>query len=628
MKNLFEINENEKQRILEMHRRASKNFYLINEQEEKEKSRILGLHKKEVNFEKTNTSFLKENYYSEEKNDVDYIFKRLLDEERKLNRNTSNFIFEQEQTKLPQTFQEFVKLETSPQVKAIPAFTEFWSRLYELKNKRKVIKSGGLVSYEKSIRLWLGDTSKESRYVNDIIVQKLNEILTWATTVRNDPERVNKMVNLSKTNVLTFKGAPSTDGTKESAVDNYINLVNLFIKKMKDLNDAQIYLQTTYFDPKSPKAHGTVWNQLTNKESKAGSTNYFEYKGLYDLLPMIDSVDEKTGKQLIQKKSMSSMSDDIKIELLNKIQEKADNAAKIIQTKKGKRGRKIKNATSLGITLGGEVVDFTKEDTQTQQMKQEEVASQPIEIDSPYPSKSMTDPAVRDFFKDDQLIISAQQKAGFATALADAVNGALKIGKIIEVGYAAGSSTSKVRTAYKSTKYSPENNETLVDDRLAEIEKVMNETIDANENLKGIPKVFRKDKRERYPNNPKSPEWGDAERKKYPLEKRQKLVNGKPNPKFDQRVADEYDKIYGPYRGSFGSFYLKVQPGPQIVNQPITVEQVSYSAQGKYNIFAAWWELPEIDIDTRKRTKGSRGGGGGGFSAGPRAGGHECCFCG
>jgi hypothetical protein len=35
MKNLFQINENEKQRILEMHQRASKNFYLINEQEEK-----------------------------------------------------------------------------------------------------------------------------------------------------------------------------------------------------------------------------------------------------------------------------------------------------------------------------------------------------------------------------------------------------------------------------------------------------------------------------------------------------------------------------------------------------------------------------------------------------------------
>lgn len=591
---------------------------------DKEKNQILEMHKKEIGFEKTKTTFLKENTTFNQKKDVDYMFKKLLDEQRSLDRKATNFLFEQEQTKLPQTYEEFEKLETSPQVKSIPTFSEFWKRLYELKNKGNKRSRINAKTYEQSIRNWLGYFTKEATSLNTKILDNFNAMLKIATEVRNDPKKINSYVGETR-GEYHFYGFPSTDGTKESAVDDHIAALSQIVQKIKTMNDNKIYLSHPSSIPSNIKGY---WEYLTtNKLDPAKPSILMHGWALKYFLPLLDGVDPKTKKEYFYKKSFAKITDEQKIELLNNIQQKADNTKKLLEKRK-KRGREIKNANFLAVYHGG-AIDFTKETTASEEIKQEEVATQPVDIETPYPSKSMNDPAVRDFFKDDQLIISSEQKTGFQNALSEAISAAQQIGTIIEVGYAAGSSTSKVRTAYKSTEYSPKNNETLVDDRLKEIERVMSEIIDANEALKGVPKVFRKDKRERYPNNPMSPEWGDAERKKYPLIKRQKMVDGKPNPKFDQRVADEYDRIYGPYRGSFGSFYLKVQPNPEVMSETVTFEEVSYTAGANYTIQAGWWELPEFETKTKpKKDRRGSSGGGGGYSSGPRAGGHDCCFCG
>lgn len=187
-------------------------------------------------------------------------------------------------------------------------------------------------------------------------------------------------------------------------------------------------------------------------------------------------------------------------------------------------------------------------------------------------------PAINNFYLgDDQIAVTAENRQRFVEELQDLLAQIPADQKITEITTYAEAATSKVPTSYgtpkNDPKYSTENNNTLVEARLAALQTALQEVVNST-----VPKG-------EWTITPKSknkanigPAWTDKERADYPLNKRKKtLANGAPNPQFDETILNKYNEIYGPYRGAFGQISIKTT-STEVIPQP-TEPAVKVTAQ-------------------------------------------------
>jgi len=236
------------------------------------------------------------------------------------------------------------------------------------------------------------------------------------------------------------------------------------------------------------------------------------------------------------RKDGQKMTDEDRLKVLNVVQEKVQKSANINDISEDKAKKRFENV----------IVFPAKSDTKT-------IPSKPPEkrveyYTGVYPDVDKVNDQLTNFYlTDNEIAVGETQKKGFDTL----VKSLLKLisennEKIIGVKIRAGSSTSKVPTTYKGGKYKSieegqKNNIALVEDRCSEIEKVLKEIIRNNIGEEVYSGEIEVEGRQMTPNNGR--EYSSKERKYFFGE----------FGKLDPNKKDEYEKMYGPYKGSYGS---------------------------------------------------------------------------
>jgi hypothetical protein len=265
----------------------------------------------------------------------------------------------------------------------------------------------------------------------------------------------------------------------------------------------------------------------------------------------------------------SSVTVEDKIALLKYFEQKAEQKAAIHNKANEKdplgklfkwdTKKAIEEASSIIIAPGAGEIQKTEAETPPPPVVNTYTFSYPDNTDIP---------AINNFYLgDDVVAVTDENRQRFVEELQDLLAQIPAGEKIIEITTYAESATSQVPTSYGTPKndptYSRDNNNKLVLDRLSALQTVLSEVVNTI-----VPKG-------EWSITPKSenkanigPAWTDKERSLYPLNKRKKtLANGSPNPQFDETTLNEYNKIYGAYRGSFGQISIKTT-ATEVIPQP------------------------------------------------------------
>ena len=212
-----------------------------------------------------------------------------------------------------------------------------------------------------------------------------------------------------------------------------------------------------------------------------------------------------------------------------------------------------------------------------------------------YPDNTKQNPELQNFYlKDNAIAVSDDRKQKFAIMVSELKSLIPNNQTIKEIQIKAGSTTSQVPTKYKGGNYNSieegqKNNIALTIDRCAQIESVLNEIIKAQ-----FPQYSGQiivDKRDLKPNN--GTPYTSKDRKYF-------FGTGK----LDPNKKAEYDSMYGPYKGSYGSVMIIAEGKRQEDREASTEEQVP---QTIYKI-SLGWKAPRTPL--KKRSGRSKGGGG------------------
>lgn len=422
------------------------------------------------------------------------------------------------------------QLSDSEAVKNTPGYADLLSRLIDLANKNK-----GTVAEVKSLNYWAGGLGddKNVKYTSLLTTN----IAAIAAAIAADPQKAN-YPDLTALNTLL------ADNAKNNV---YVNWNTVFPRLTTQLVTIAKTIKTT------PANIKLIKNPEIVKEVNNVIKNFTV---------------QSNGKDVIPKSAVATIVDADKIKLI---------AAAVAQA--AAAGKKIKGSDHIVIAPKTEIDSIQRELITLEATQGQEVATS-----FTWPSIDAPNPELNNFFGDNMYIVSADQKAKFATLLKTAVDSLKAQGlTLTSIGYNAGSSTSAVPTAYigqgkVGKTYSPDNNKVLVTDRLASIEGALLEAIENNPDTANLP--IRKLPSDPQPNQ--GPVWGDTERAKYPLDKRDPK-----SPTYDATIANEYNAIYGKHRFSFGSFTItgtKVPP-----TEPD--KKITYSAIGNWGIKLSWNEI-------------------------------------
>jgi len=448
-------------------------------------------------------------------------------------------IMEQTATSIPKTYKEFAALD-APEVVATPGYTELFTRVFEIQAGKGNGYNNSTQQATETIGWWTNSPqlnkqqSNAKNYTNNVI-KNIEAAINALESIKSG--KMSAELQDLDNRLALLKQA-------KSKLDNLV-ADNIYITGWNPYNSAadKIYLlsQKTY-----------AWDDPTVVRARTPFTS--------ELNKFIKNVDGESapGKQIYTKQTFSAIPNDIKIKLVQESVQKARNS-----------GKPISKADRIFVGPKNTAALYSK--TSTNAPESELV---PLAFPIAYPPKDPNSPLVQNFFGDDQFVVSGEQKASFNSMLQQAVEFCKSQGTILEVQYKAGSSTSKVPTSFAG------GNAGLTDARLKAIEETLTSTISGNADLKGI--KITKLAPERLV------EVGPAyDRAKYSLDKR------KANP----AVNDEYNKIYGPYRGSYGEFVIIYQPKPE-PSPEVPGEDVKYTPVGNWAIKVDWYEIriPSITI--------------------------------
>jgi hypothetical protein len=249
-----------------------------------------------------------------------------------------------------------------------------------------------------------------------------------------------------------------------------------------------------------------------------------------------------------------------------------------------------------------------------------------INYEFSYPDKSKPESTeMQNLFADNISVPTPEQVQKFTDLVKTAIDEVAKSGaKIIGINYFAGGRTSKVGTKYlgegkTDTSWKSENNLILVQDRIAQLNKVLLEELTTN-SPKGT--VITKIEDESAPNS--GPGWYEYSTKNSagssvytygPLYEAARKTNKSLIPKdfYSKRTSDsaidtEYNEVFGKFRGSYGAFTLNTEAA-----ETIPGEDIEISASGKWNISIGWKYREPIKFNFRI---GANGGGGKAYGGG------------
>ena len=439
---------------------------------------------------------------------------------------------------VPKTYEEFAALD-APEVVATPGYKELFTRLFEI----QAGKGNGYNNSEKqateSIGWWtnspqLNKQQSNAKNFTDNVIKNLAAAIAALESVKAG--KITARIEDIDNRLKLLKDAKSK---LDSLITNNIYITNW--NPYNSTNDKIYALSTQTYawdDPKVISSRTPFTSELTKFVKNADG-------------------ESSPGKQIYTKQTFSAIPNDIKIKLVQESVQKARNS-----------GKPISKADRIFVGPKNTAALYSKT---TVTNPTAEAAPQALPIS--YPPKDPTDPLVQNFFGDDQYQVSSEQQASFTSMLQQAVEFCKTSGTILEVKYQAGSSTSTVPTSFKG------GNAALTDARLGSIETVLASTIAANPDLQGV-KVTKLGA-ERHVEV--GPPYNKA---KYSLDKR----------KADPVLKAEYDKIYGPYRGSYGEFIIIYQPKADTSTEPDST--VEYTPVGNWAIKVDWNKIrfPEINL--------------------------------
>ena len=286
-------------------------------------------------------------------------------------------------------------------------------------------------------------------------------------------------------------------------------------------------------------------------------------------------------------KGAPKMTPDEKNQILNKVKERVDKRVNAL-TSQGKKGisfdKELKDIESIAI-------DYK---TTTQAPKQQ---PQPVTVETPYkavyPNVETNNPELQNFYlKDNEIIVDPEKRAKFDTMVKELKALIPENETIKEIHIKAGSTTSQVPTTYKGGAYKTiqqgqQNNIALATDRCIKIEEALTEIV--NTVFPGNENKIILDQKQMKANN--GPAYTEKERKYF-------FGTGK----LDPAKKPEYDKLYGPYKGSYGSVMV-ITVGTTKQDIPVEGEPLQVN---EWSVRVQW----KVNIEKPKKSYSSKGGGG------------------
>lgn len=447
---------------------------------------------------------------------------------------------------------KLAKTSDSENVKSNPTYSpvmDWWAKKNDDFDKQKSIES---------LFIWLGGRYSGSEQSS----KKFNSVIQNLEILVNNP-----------TNVLSVK-----NNLNDEQKNTIINDLKAGLQLLKNKQSEGVFIMSPYELVKlfggentilnyDPKEFTSVLKEKTPNRSVLIPITSKVANGAFNTkVAQLISKENEPG-QKIWSKGMP-MDDESKIQILNTIEQKANEAGK---KQKRSAAEMIQLATSLYITRK----KSTSKVTQT--------GSEIKTLSGSYPAYTLEPKSEEfkkglNFFIENGVKISPETTQAINTQVKDAIDairGAdpITITNISIWGY---SSTSKVPTAYPNIggERTKENNVQLAKDRLNSILTEL-KTAFKNQGIEVEPKINT----EKNVENPNAgPEWGDNEKKDI-------IRWGTP-----EKRTQEYEEVYGVFRYARAFFEISYSSTSKPTSESKEV--------GRYNVIISW--TPE---DTLKRER-------------------------
>jgi hypothetical protein len=475
----------------------------------------------------------------------------------------------------------------------------FFGRVFELLNSEKKKHKNAKVAAQLTLNSWFGDQTKTSS------ANKMNNLIKQTENTINIIKLCLLPKNAGTQSVATMKekmgdlNLALSSNEKLLSRLNSLKNANFFLSSFDaGLNNPSIIIERVNAALKSKVLTYTVEQHPDPKPDRFIVSDNYSVLSWEAIDTIVDTYldpkqKNKSNKTWFTGINLGGWDVEDKNQIINSAFKKAEEEKK-----------KVKKAIFIEAKPKGGSTNWVTSETVKTKDEVAPVESKPVTEAIAYPSFDRNDPNVQNFFDDDQFVVTQEKKDDLTKVLQGLVDYAKQRGRITNISYKVGSSTSTVPTSFTG------GNNALTNARANALIAVMKQTIENNTELKGIP--VKQDATEILVED--GPKY---DRNKYSLDKR----------KADSALKAEYDKIYGPYRGSYGLFSITFIPkSPEIPGTPAEYDVV-YESGGDWNLTISWWkfEMPEIDIDL---PSGGGGGGGGNWTPFEYKAQHDCCFCG
>jgi hypothetical protein len=347
--------------------------------------------------------------------------------------------------------------------------------------------------------------------------------------------------------------------------------LNKIVVALENLSKGGVYIQdfsdTKYGRKPGP---GAYLNSLTRADS---GLKVWQNTGLDAAKKlMIQNVDQVVtsinSPDYGGKASFTPLTDEVKNQLMAEIEARTQRRVQAF-TNRGKKGytleKAIEEAQSIWIAPDKEAGTIQKTEAQGKVTD-----GAPVTYNYSYPSKeNKFDTKMNNFFDDDKYEVSEKDKGEYDKMVKENLDAIIQDGgKITNIVYSAGASTSKVGTRYAGKgklgdKWSPENNKILVQDRISSINAVLEELLQPYASSAGIELTKQED--ESAPNiglgwkeyskvgeYEYGPLYEAARKNKSSLTPNEFYTLAKR--KSDSAIKEEYDEVFGKFRGNYGEF--------------------------------------------------------------------------
>jgi hypothetical protein len=346
--------------------------------------------------------------------------------------------------------------------------------------------------------------------------------------------------------------------------------LNKIVVALENLSKGGVYIQD--FSDKEygrKPGPGAYLDMLTDRAPDKGPKVWQNSANDAQKNSMIQSVDQIVTNINTEgyggKVAFTPLTDEVKNQLMTQIEARAQSRVKAIGKKEYTLEKAIKEAQAIWIAPDKEAGTIQKTEAQGKVTD-----GAPVTYNYSYPSKENEfDTKMNNFFGDNKYEVREEDKQEYAKMVKENLDAIIQDGgKITNIVYSAGASTSKVGTRYAGKgklgpTSSPENNKILVQDRISSINAVLEELLQPYASSAGIELTKQED--ESAPNiglgwteyskvgeYEYGPLYEAARKNKSSLTPNSFYTLAKRN--SDSAIKEEYDEVFGKFRGNYGEF--------------------------------------------------------------------------